>query len=69
MDKSTELTEQQKTVNKLLARGFRVAHSGHDIIILTLPKHASTVHIAQVTEDGNVNTVPLGTFLDEVLSW
>jgi hypothetical protein len=69
MDNSTELTEQQKTVNKLLARGFRVAYSGHDIIILTLPKHASTVHIAQVTEDGNVNTVPLGTFLDEVLSW
>lgn len=69
MANSTELTEKQKTINTLLERGFRVVHSGADMVVLTLPKHASTVHIAQVTNDGQVNTMPLGTFLDEVLSW
>lgn len=66
MEPSTE-TEKQKTIKTLLDHGFRVMHSG-DTTVLMKPKHASTLHVAQVTEDGAVNTLPLSEFLDNILT-
>jgi hypothetical protein len=67
METSTELTEKQRTIQTLCEHGFRVMHSG-DTCILMKPKHASTLHVAQVTADGTVNTLTLSEFLDNILS-
>jgi DNA-binding phage protein len=60
-------TKQQEAVQELLNHGFRVMHSGSELIILMKPKYASCQHIAQVNKDGSVNTKPLSEFLSEVL--
>ena len=66
MEQSTE-TEKQKTIKTLLDHGFRVMHSGETTVLMK-PKHASTLHVAQVTSDGSVNTLPLSEFLDNILT-
>lgn len=67
METTTEQTDKQKTIQTLCEHGFRVMHSGETCILMK-PKHATTLHVAQVTEDGSVNTLTLSEFLDQILT-
>lgn len=68
MEYFTEPTEpKQKAIKILLDHGFRVMHSGEPAVLMK-PNHVTTIHIAQVTNDGTVNTIPLSEFLDKILS-
>lgn len=65
MSTSTE-SERNKSVQALLRQGFRLTFSNDVMTVLSKPAQ-STMHIAQVTDDGHVNTVPLSEFIQSFI--
>ena len=68
MASSTGETERNKSVQTLIKQGFRLSFSNDDVTVLSKPASHSTMHIAQVTSDGHVNTVPLSEFIENILN-
>ena len=68
MANSTGETERNKSVQVLLRQGFHLAFSNDLMTVLSKPASHSTMYIAQVTDDGHVNTVPLSEFIKEILN-
>jgi hypothetical protein len=66
MSTSTE-SERNKSVQALLRQGFHLTFSNDLMTVLSKPTQ-STMLIAQVTDDGFVNTVPLGEFINDILN-
>jgi hypothetical protein len=67
MGNSTGKTERDKSVQVLLGHGFRITFSNENMTCLYKGASDSTLHIAQVRDDGSVNTEPLSEFLERVL--
>jgi len=55
-------------VQVLLRQGFHLTFSNDLMTVLSKPASHSTMYIAQVTDDGHVNTVPLSEFIEEILN-
>jgi hypothetical protein len=56
------------TVQTLLKQGFRIQFSNTDMTVLVKPASASTMHIAQVDPEGQVNKSTLPDFLETILT-
>jgi len=65
---SDKESERNKSVQALLKQGFRLTFSNNLMTVLSKPASHSTMHIAQVTDDGHVNTVPLSEFIENILN-
>ncbi len=67
MANSTGETERNKSVQALLRQGFHLTFSNDVMTVLSKPASHSTMYIAQVTDDGHVNTLPLSEFITSIL--
>ncbi len=66
MENSTEQAKRSKTVQTLMSKGFRLQYSNSLMTVLCRPT-SSTMLIAQVDNEGNVNTGTLSDFLETIL--
>jgi hypothetical protein len=67
MANTTQYSERSQSVKQLLDQGFRVVYSSPSFTCLCLQRTQSTFFIAQVQENGEVNTKPLSEFLKDFL--